>query len=193
MFICVCGCVHRIQKRGLNPLELQLQVVMNYSAWMLGTKLWFSRRAGILQNPRAISLAPQINFERVIALLHEVSADISTRSLNLNLDLFMHLAFEFQVLIRINKVKCGAWTFLCFLFDFICGAQGLMCPGIASLTTPLRMTLNFSPSCFYCGPPRLVCTKLETEPWTSRMLGKHSTKWAACPALFCFLSTALET
>lgn len=39
MFICVCGCVHRIQKRGLNPLELQLQVVMNHSAWMLGTKL----------------------------------------------------------------------------------------------------------------------------------------------------------
>lgn len=51
---------------------------------------------------------------------------------------------------------------------------------------------NFCPSGF-CGPPRLICTMLKTEWWTLYTLGKRSTKWATCPALFCFLSTALET
>lgn len=183
--------MHRIQKRGLNFFELQLQVVMNHSAWMLGTEFWSSRRAGILQNPRAISLAPQINFERVVALLHEVSADVSARQVLV----FKLGSFHAPCLwgSKCHGTGCGAWTLFCFLFDFICGGQGLTRPGLASLTTPPRMTLNFSPSCFYCGPPRLVCTVLETKPWTSRVLGKHSTKRAACPALFCFLSTALET
>lgn len=84
---------------------------------------------------------------------------------------------------------------LCFVFYLILSVEHRVSRALGWLlsTTPLRMTLNFSPSCFYCGPLCLVCIVLETEPWTSRMLGKHSTKGAACPSLFCFLSTARET
>lgn len=60
-----------------------------------------------------------------------------------------------------------------------------------SFTPPFRM-MNFCPSGF-CGPPCLICAMLKTEWWTLYTLGKRSTKWATCPALFCFLSTVLET
>lgn len=48
----VCVCVlhvsahtHRDQKRALDPLELELQAVVNYRIWVLGTELRSSRRA----------------------------------------------------------------------------------------------------------------------------------------------------
>jgi hypothetical protein len=41
--MCMCVLVSE-EKRGLDPLELELQLV-NCSMWVLGTEFWFSGRA----------------------------------------------------------------------------------------------------------------------------------------------------
>jgi hypothetical protein len=47
--VCVCVCVKQVgQKRVLDHLELDLQVIANFPSWVLGNKLRFSARAVIL-------------------------------------------------------------------------------------------------------------------------------------------------
>lgn len=57
-FVCMCGhtfvSAYRVQKRTLNSLELELQVAVSHSVWMLGTKV---RRAGRTLNCWAVSPA----------------------------------------------------------------------------------------------------------------------------------------
>lgn len=38
VFLCVCMCIHGGQKRSSNPLVLELQRIVSYYMWMLGTK-----------------------------------------------------------------------------------------------------------------------------------------------------------
>lgn len=42
--VCKCKCAHGGQKREMYPLELELQVCMSHSRWVLGTKLQTSVR-----------------------------------------------------------------------------------------------------------------------------------------------------
>jgi hypothetical protein len=59
MCVCVCGrCVGTCgdQKRVLDLLELELQVVMNHPIWVLGTKLGSPGRAArALKHPAMFS------------------------------------------------------------------------------------------------------------------------------------------
>jgi hypothetical protein len=52
----VCAC--RIQKRMLDPLELELLVVVDHQIWVLGTEHRSSGRAVCAFNCRANSPAP---------------------------------------------------------------------------------------------------------------------------------------
>lgn len=45
-------------KKCLNPLELELQMIVSHSVWTLGAKLGFSVRIGSILNHWAISLTP---------------------------------------------------------------------------------------------------------------------------------------
>lgn len=45
MCLCVCAGTHGSQKRISEPLKLELQVIVNYLMWVLGTKLISSARA----------------------------------------------------------------------------------------------------------------------------------------------------
>lgn len=48
---------HRIQKRVLDPLELELQAVVSHVTWVQGTKLRASDRAVTAHNARLLSPA----------------------------------------------------------------------------------------------------------------------------------------
>lgn len=61
----MCGHVHMSAvfhgglKKALDPLELELQVVISQSPWVLGTDLWYSERtANTLDCYGTISLLP---------------------------------------------------------------------------------------------------------------------------------------
>lgn len=47
--MCMCVLVSE-EKRGLDPLELELQLV-NCSMWVLGTEFWFSAKVVCTLNP----------------------------------------------------------------------------------------------------------------------------------------------
>lgn len=38
VFLCVCMCIHGVQKRASNPLVLELQRIVSYSMWVLRPK-----------------------------------------------------------------------------------------------------------------------------------------------------------
>lgn len=58
MHVCAGTCG---DEKSFGFSELELQVVMRYMMWMLGTKIWSSLRAASVLDHRAISPAPQIN------------------------------------------------------------------------------------------------------------------------------------
>lgn len=51
IFMYVCVCVNMcmgakgVQKRVMDPLELEVQALMSCPTWVLGIELWFSVRA----------------------------------------------------------------------------------------------------------------------------------------------------
>ena len=49
MYVCVCVFVsasaHGVEKKALDPLELELQTLVSSLMWVLGTKLWSSAKA----------------------------------------------------------------------------------------------------------------------------------------------------
>lgn len=46
----MCKDAQRGAKRGLDPLDLELQVIVNHSTWILGTDLKSSARAANILN-----------------------------------------------------------------------------------------------------------------------------------------------
>lgn len=56
--MCACG----VQKEVPDQLELELQVVMRFSVWVLGTKLGSSEKAVHVFNCLAISSAPALQY-----------------------------------------------------------------------------------------------------------------------------------
>jgi hypothetical protein len=42
--VCMCACIGGDQKRALNPLALEFQVVVSHLMWILGTELRSSAR-----------------------------------------------------------------------------------------------------------------------------------------------------
>lgn len=78
---CVCVRLHssaqRGQKRASDPLELELEVIMNFSTWVLGIKLRSTWRTAGPLNHYVISLVPHLSFIYLSVCVHKVSKQFS--------------------------------------------------------------------------------------------------------------------